>query len=203
MGRRCRNHSACRLPGLAATFPASDPPSVTQPLRDTKVVHHSQEGEAMNIHIGLSDQQRETAISILNTLLADEFVLYAKSRRFHWNVEGLNFSELHNLFEKQYEQLGQFIDEIAERVRALDGIATGSLQQYLELTRLMEQGDQRFDANGMIAALLDDHESLIRFLREDLKSCSNEQADEGTMDLLIRLMQDHEKMAWMLRAYLQ
>lgn len=111
----------------------------------------------MTIRIGLSDQQRETAVSILNTLLADEFVLYVKSRRFHWNVEGPNFSELHNLFEKQYEQLDQVIDEVAERARALGGIPMGSLQQYVELTRLMEQADQTFDAKGMIAALLDDH----------------------------------------------
>jgi starvation-inducible DNA-binding protein len=153
--------------------------------------------------IGISEEQRKAVVRILNTVLADEFVLYVKSRRFHWNVEGPDFSELHELFQKQYEQLGDVIDEVAERARALDGIAAGSFQEYLELTRLKEEPAQRYDARGMIAALLADHEAIVRNLRRDLRTCSSEHDDEGTMDFLTGLMQAHEKMAWMLRVYLR
>jgi starvation-inducible DNA-binding protein len=152
--------------------------------------------------IGIAEKQRQAVVAILNTVLADEFVLYTKSRRFHWNVQGPNFSELHDLFQKQYEQLSQIVDDVAERARALDGVAAGSLEEYLRLTRLNEEPTRSYDARGMIAALLADHETLIRSLRRDLRTCSDQHGDEGTMDFLTGLMQAHEKTAWMLRAYL-
>jgi starvation-inducible DNA-binding protein len=196
---------------LAATFPASDALALTQPRGDSHRAAAANEtfsddlsnGEAMAVNIGLSDKQREAVVRILNTVLADEFVLYVKSRRFHWNVEGPDFSELHELFERQYEQLGEIVDQVAERARALDGIAAGSLEEYLKLTRLKEEPGRNYDAREMIAALLADHETLIRCLREDLETCSKEHGDEGTMDFLTGLMQGHEKIAWMLRAYLR
>jgi len=153
--------------------------------------------------IGIAEPQRNAVVGILNTVLADEFVLYVKSRRFHWNVEGPDFSELHEIFQKHYEQLGEVIDDVAERARALDGIAAGSLEEYLELTRLKEEPARCHDARGMITALLADHEAIIRNLRRDLQTCSNEHGDEGTMDFLTGLMQAHEKMAWMLRVHLR
>ena len=157
----------------------------------------------MAINIGLTDKQREGVVSILNTVLADEFVLYTKSRRFHWNVEGPDFSELHDFFEKHYEQLGEIVDQVAERARALGGIAAGSLEEFLKLTRLKEEPGKQYDARGMIQALLADHETLIRSLRKDLEMSSNEHGDEGTTDFLTGLMQAHEKTAWMLRAYVR
>jgi starvation-inducible DNA-binding protein len=158
--------------------------------------------EGAFVDVGLSKDQREAVVTILNTVLADEFVIYIKSRRFHWNVEGPNFTELHGLFEKQYEQLGEIVDRVAERARALGGFAAGSLEQYLRLTRLTEQTGERYPARSMIEALLADHEALIRSLREDIEFVTGECGDEGTTDFLIGLMQEHEKIAWMLRAYL-
>jgi starvation-inducible DNA-binding protein len=166
-------------------------------------VHSQSAARTAPPEIGIADEQRQAVVGILNTVLADEFVLYMKTRRFHWNVEGPDFSELHDLFEKQYEQLAQVVDDVAERARALDGIPAGSLEEYLKLTRLKEEWTKIYDARGMIAALLADHESLIRNLRQDLRSCSVEHGDEGTMDFLTGIMQTHEKMAWMLRAYLR
>ena len=166
-------------------------------------VHSQSAVQRSPAQIGIADKQRQAVVEILNTTLADEFVLYVKSRRFHWNVEGPDFSELHGLFEKHYEQLGEIVDDVAERARALDGIAAGSLEEYLKLTRLKEDPARVYDARGMIAALLADHEALIRNLRHDLGICSGEHADEGTTDFLTGLMQAHEKMAWMLRAYLR
>ncbi len=151
----------------------------------------------------LPDAERRAVVAILNVVLADEFVLYTKARRFHWNVEGRHFSELHALFQDQYEQLAEIIDEVAERARALDGYAAGSLEEYLELTRLDEDNRKRQDAAGMIASLLADHERIVRALRIDLKSCMEDYSDEGTTDFLRGIMQTHEKMAWILRAHLR
>ena len=159
--------------------------------------------EGTLVDVGLSNDQRGAVVAILNTVLADEFVIYVKSRRFHWNVEGPNFTELHGLFEKQYEQLGEIVDRVAERARALGGFAAGSLEQYLRLTRLKEQTGAQYLGRSMIGALLADHEALIRSLREDVEFVSGECGDEGTTDFLIGLMQEHEKIAWMLRAYLR
>jgi starvation-inducible DNA-binding protein len=153
--------------------------------------------------VGLGEKSREAVVAVLNTVLADEFVLYTKTRRFHWNVQGPDFSALHALFQQQYEQLGRIVDDVAERARALDGFAAGSLEEYLRLARLGEGPAGNYDARGMIAALLADHEALVRSLREDLRACSDRHGDEGTTDFLTGLMQAHEKTAWMLRAHLR
>ena len=158
--------------------------------------------EAHPPDIGLSDTERRAVVGILNALLADEFVLYTKTRRFHWNVVGPNFSELHALFKAQYEELEQIVDAVAERARALGGIAAGSMEEYLDLTRLDEAPGESYDAHGMVAALLADHESLVRTLRLDLESCSVDHGDERTTDFLTGMMQSHEKMAWVLRSHL-
>src|SRR5205823_13254296 len=99
--------------------------------------------------------------------LADEFVLYTKTRRFHWNVVGADFGELHKFFEAQYEALDDIVDEVAERARALDVTSAGSLKEFGELTRLKEQAGGNPDASGMLGALLDDHEAVIRSLHND------------------------------------
>jgi starvation-inducible DNA-binding protein len=159
--------------------------------------------DAQRTGIGLGDPERRAVVATLNTVLADEFVLYAKTRRFHWNVEGPDFAALHALFEKQYRELSDIIDDVAERARALDGMAAGSLEEYLELTRLGEGVGERYSAAGMIGALLADHERIIRNLRIELEVCMDDYGDQGTMDFLIGLMQVHEKMAWILRAHLK
>jgi starvation-inducible DNA-binding protein len=161
------------------------------------------EEKKMRINIGLNDKQRGGVITILNTLLGDEFVLYAKTRRFHWNVTGPQFVELHKFFEAQYEELGEVVDAVAERIRALDGMAAGSLEEFLKLTHLPEEPNKKFDAKGMLAALLADHESIAQHLRQDLGTCEEKFGDVGTSDFLTGLMQQHERMAWMLRSYLK
>ena len=157
----------------------------------------------MRINIGLNDKQRGGVITVLNTLLADEFVLYTKTRRFHWNVTGPNFSELHRFFDEQYQLLSDIVDEVAERVRHLDGLAAGSLEEFLKLTHLPEDANKKLDAKAMLAALLNDHESIAQHLRQDLATIEEKSGDVGSADFLVDLMQRHEKMAWMLRSFLK
>lgn len=154
------------------------------------------------LDIGLSDKQRNGVIDILNAALADEFVLYAKTRNYHWNVTGPQFNDLHKFFESQYEEIEGFIDATAERARALGGTALGSLQGFLKHTRLKETTGAPPAAMNMVAGLLADHQTIIRQLREDISTVSDKYGDEGSVDFLTGTLEAHEKMAWMPRAFL-
>ena len=153
----------------------------------------------MKPKIGISDKNLEAVVKTLNALLSDEYVLYTKTRKFHWNVEGPLFHDLHKFFESQYEELNEIVDEVAERARALGGISFGTLNEFLEHARLKEWPGKNQAAPAMIADLLHDHEAVIETLRSDLETCSDELGDMGTSDFLTGLMEKHEKMAWMLR----
>ncbi|KXK23891.1 MAG: Ferritin, Dps family protein [Chloroflexi bacterium OLB15] len=152
-------------------------------------------------NIGLSDKARQASIKLLTTSLANTFVLYTKTRKYHWNVTGINFMQLHQLFESQYEQLDESMDEIAERIRQLGGIAPGTLAEMQEYATLSEQPGINPDEKGMIANLLHDHETVIQSLREAADAVE-EFDDMGTNDFFIGLVQEHEKAAWFLRAHL-
>lgn len=157
----------------------------------------------MKINIGLQDKYCKGSINILNKLLSDEYVLYTKTRNYHWNVKGPDFSELHKFFEAQYEELNEIIDETAERVQQLGGNAFGTLKEFSKNTTLSEIPGDYPEANKMIRNLLVDHESIIGSLRKDLETCAQDFKDMGTSDFLTGLMEQHEKMAWMLRSYVK
>jgi len=154
---------------------------------------------AIQPNIGLDNDVRHSVVEILNHTLADEAVLTLKTRSADWNESGAGFFELHILFNSQYEQLNDISDEIAERARILGGVAIGSLQEFIKYTRMQEQPGVVPD----ILRLLADHEAVIRFLREDTRKCTEEYEDEGTFELLVSVMRLHEKMAWMLRSYIE
>ncbi|MBA4385525.1 MAG: DNA starvation/stationary phase protection protein [Anaerolinea sp.] len=150
-------------------------------------------------NIGLESDVRLPIIKILNSTLSNEAVLALKTRNAHWNVRGANFFELHILFDTQYKQLNDISDEVAERVRMVGGIAIGSFAEFLAHTQLEERPGEVPN----ILHLLADHETIIRYLHDDIRKCSDDYEDEGTVDLLVSVMRIHEKMAWMLRSYIE
>lgn len=156
----------------------------------------------MKPNIGLNDSQRKGVVEILNRLLADEVVLYVKTRNYHWNVEGPDFSETHKFFEAQYEQLDEIMDAVAERARALGGRAAGSLGEYLKLTKLKEDDGKVSGEKAMIKDLLLSHETIVQRLRKEVVIVGDKLGDIGTNDFITGVIEDHEKMAWMLRSYL-
>jgi starvation-inducible DNA-binding protein len=156
----------------------------------------------MKPNIGLTDAQRSGLVGLLEGILADEHVLYLKTRNAHWNVTGPLFGPLHELFEKQYDGMEGFIDEVAERIQQLGHPAVGTYAAYLKKTRLQELEGHGHSAEAYLKILLADHETLIRQLRSDLRQADDDLGDAGTGDFLTGLMQAHEKMAWMLRASL-
>ena len=157
----------------------------------------------MKPNIGMADGDRQAVVQILNTLLSDEYVLYTKTRNYHWNVTGPHFAELHKLFETLYTSLDDGVDAVAERARALGGRAFGSLSEFAKAARLTEDPGAVPSAREMLGALLADHEAVIRTLRADVDTVNDTHGDAGTADFLTGLLEQHEKTAWMLRAHLE
>jgi len=155
---------------------------------------------ASDTNIGISEPNKQAVANELNKLLADEFVLYTKTRKFHWNVEGAQFHDLHLFFEKQYDQIAIMMDNVAERIRKIGHYAIGSMSQFLKEASLLEHEDQETPAAAMLQQLLEDHETIIRRLRNDIDTFQDKYKDAGTADFITGLIEQHETMAWMLRA---
>jgi len=157
----------------------------------------------MKANIGLNDEARLEVGEILNLLLADEYVLYATTRDYHWNVTGPEFHSLHKQFEGQYEQIAQWIDDVAERARAIGAGARGNWADLAKSARSSADPGIGLPAGRMIAELLGLHDDMIVKLRADGEACMDRFKDAGTADFLTGLMEQHEKAAWMLRAQLE
>jgi starvation-inducible DNA-binding protein len=156
----------------------------------------------MKTNIEIAEVHATEIARLLNTLLADEYLLYTKTRNAHWNIQGMNFIELHKFFETQYDALDIIIDDVAERVRALGHFALGTLKDFTAMTRLSEHNHDFSDQKHIIQTLLEDHEAVVRSLRKEILITGDEYRDMGTADFMTGLMEQHEKMSWMLRAHL-
>jgi len=157
----------------------------------------------MQTNIGITEANRKAVAGQLAKLLADEFVLYTKTLNAHWNVEGTDFHSMHLFFEGQYGQLQEQTDSVAERIRSLGHYAPGTMKLFLELTHLTEFNESKNDSLGYIKELLQDHESIVEFIRGNINSFANDYGDATTSDFITGLAEAHEKMAWMLRAHLK
>ena len=155
----------------------------------------------MKADTGLVPGKSQMAAEKLNIILADEFVLYTKTRNYHWNVEGSNFMEMHKFYETMYVELEEVIDVIAERIRSIGHYSQGRLRDFLDQTNLLEQ-DYTTDQKQQLQNLLEDHQTIIRYLRRDIPVFNDDYDDIGNADLLTSLLKSHEKWAWFIRSYL-
>ena len=151
------------------------------------------------LNIGLSDEQRQGVIDLLNCDLANAYLLLIKTKKYHWDVVGPQFRSLHELWEEHYQALTENIDAIAERVRMLGGYPVGTAKGFLECASINEHAGSLPNAYGMVENLVVDHELVIRNLRDHVDQCAENYHDQGTADFLTGLMEQHEQMAWMLR----
>lgn len=156
----------------------------------------------MKPNIGISEKNLKNSATILSTVLADEMSLYIKTRKAHWNVTGESFMELHKLFEGQYKQLEEDIDEIAERIGKLGHKTIGTMLEYSKLSAIKEHPGNYSASKDTLKELLKDHETVIMQLRCSVDACVKENKDAGTADFLTGLMEQHESTAWILRRYL-
>ncbi len=155
----------------------------------------------MKPDLGISAKNLKSVNEILNNVLADGNIMYIKLRKFHWNLSGDNFLELHELFEAQYNAVAEAVDLVAERISTLGGEAIGTAVEFAEKSQLQENPGKLPDNQGMLKELVSDHETIIKSLRSNLDDCEEKYGDAGTADFLNGLMQEHEKMAWKLRKF--
>jgi len=156
----------------------------------------------MKPNIGISDKDLDCSISVLTNLLSDEMTLYVKTRKFHWNVSGKSFMEVHKLFQGQYSELEETIDFVAERIGKLGGKTIGTMKEFAEHARIKESPEVYPSQKDMLRELLQDHETVIIEIRKDIVKCSGKNEDAGTIDFLTGIMEQHETTAWILRRYL-
>ncbi|MCO4754097.1 MAG: DNA starvation/stationary phase protection protein [Bacteriovoracaceae bacterium] len=153
------------------------------------------------MNLGMEEKGMKTVANGLSSILADSYFLYLKTHNYHWNVEGPRFKELHEMFEEQYTEMAQAVDDIAERIRTLGFKAPGTFKEFNKLTSIEEiEGD--IDSNKMLEDLGKAHESIARKSREVI-GIASEIHDEATADLLTARITTHEKTAWMLRSTLK
>lgn len=155
------------------------------------------------LNIGLSEEQRTGVCQLLNKDLANAYLLLIKTKKYHWDVTGPEFRSLHQLWEEHYQILTETIDSIAERVRQLGNFPVGTAEGFLQYGDIKEHSGDVPPSYEMVSNLVDDHEQVIRSLREHVDQCSDQFHDEGTADFLTGIMEQHEEMAWMLRSFIE
>jgi starvation-inducible DNA-binding protein len=128
----------------------------------------------MQPNIGLAEDHRQGVVQLLTVQLADEYVLYTKTRDYHWNVVGPQFHDLHKLLEDQYTGLNKVVGDIAERIRVLGEPTIGTLAEFVRHTRLKEHPGNSPAAHEMLAKLQTDHEILVRQLHSNAETCADE-----------------------------
>lgn len=155
------------------------------------------------LRIGLTETERTGSIEELNVALANESLLLIKTKKVLWDIVGPQFLTLKELLNAQTQTLSVAIDGIAERIRTLGGYPIGTAAGFLALTELKEHPGRVLDATAAIEMLLDDHEALIRLHRRLVDRCERTHHDRGSADFAVRLLEQHEQMAWILRSFIE
>jgi starvation-inducible DNA-binding protein len=166
--------------------------------KENSMLTTSENPVAQEINIGISEKDRKKVSKGLSKLLADSYLLYLKTQNYHWNVTGHMFRALHALFEEQYQEQAQAIDDIAERIRALGEFAPGSFADFSKVSSIREDTSHP-TAEEMIQNILQGNESVVTTAREVI-ALTDGCEDDVTADLLVERMRVHEKNAWMLRS---
>jgi len=143
-----------------------------------------------------ADDTRDIAAA-LNTLLADVFALYLKTKNFHWHVSGPHFRDYHLLLDEQGDQLFAMTDDIAERVRKVGGTTLRSIGQIGRMQRILDNDADYVTPDDMLAELRDDNKQLVASMRETHGLC-DEHDDVASASLLENWIDQGERREWFL-----
>ncbi|KAF0822715.1 Dps family protein [Cytobacillus firmus] len=139
-------------------------------------------------------------VKAVNQQVANWTVLYVKLHNFHWYIKGKNFFTLHAKFEELYNEANVHVDELAERILALEAKPVATMKEVLETSSLKEATGKE-NEEQMVQSVVDDFEKMVDELQEAIE-LAEEAKDEGTGDMLIAVKQSLKKHIWMLKAYL-
>ena len=160
-------------------------------------------GTVRAMPLGLEEKAREASAQALNQILADTITLTHLYKKHHWQVSGSDFYQLHLLFDKHYEEQSELIDEIAERIQLLGGVAVAMSHDVAELTTIPRPPRDREEPRTQIARILEAHEIIMKEVRTAAKKAS-EAGDEGTNDLLISdVLRTNEMQTWFVSEHVQ
>jgi starvation-inducible DNA-binding protein len=133
----------------------------------------------------------------LNTLLADAFALYLKTKNFHWHVSGRHFRDYHLLLDEQSEAIFGTTDQLAERVRKLGGITLRSIGQIAKLQTIQDNDEPYVLPREMLRELMEDNKQMAAAMRKAHK-LADDNDDTGTAQLLELFIDETEKRTWFL-----
>lgn len=138
----------------------------------------------------------KTAIKVL---LANATVMYYKAHQFHWNVEGIEFTQYHAFFEDIYTDVYNSVDPIAELLRKLDEYAPVSIDALYKFKTLEEEAEQKVLLTDILASLLAANEEVIASLNK-VFSLATKQNQQGICNFIADRIDTHQKHGWWLRA---
>jgi starvation-inducible DNA-binding protein len=147
--------------------------------------------------IDLSNEASGAVAAALNEILADSFVLFVKTKNFHWHVSGPHFRDYHLMFDEQAEQIFATIDELAERVRKIGCTTLRSIGHISKLTMLPENDEDFVEPQAMLAELIADHRKIVANMRRAHK-LADEHNDVATASLLETFIDGAERRLWFL-----
>ena len=140
--------------------------------------------------------------NLLNTLLADEYVIYTKTKNVHGSIMGQNFTEIPNFFENHFEQLFKIIDGVEDKVKMLGHVVISSFKDLLSFTHFNKRTVDFTDKNEMIQTLIADHETMINVISNDIKPVTEKYNDNRINDFVASVKVQHEEMARTLKIHL-
>jgi starvation-inducible DNA-binding protein len=152
--------------------------------------------------IYVDGSEKTQLIEALNQHLADTADLYSQNKQAHWNVKGKDFFQLHQLFDTLAEEIQPFIDEIAERVTALGGYATGTVRMAAESSRLPEFPVDCLEGGDVLRVMVERYGAFCAATHEGIES-TDELGDPTTADLLTDISRVADKHLYFLEAHLQ
>ncbi len=160
-------------------------------------------GEVIHdLPIGLDAKVREQACAFLNVILADTITLRDLYKKSHWQVGGPTFYQLHLLFDKHYGEQNEMVDQLAERIQMLGGVAVAMAPDVAETTRIERPPRDREEVPVMISRVLEAHELILKDAREKARKASD-LGDDGTNDLLVSsIVRTNEMQVWFLSEHL-
>jgi starvation-inducible DNA-binding protein len=159
-------------------------------------------GTVRDFPIGMSKETREHSCQRLNQILADTQILYSLYKKHHWLMRGPTFYQLHLLLEKHANEQLPLIDEIAERIQTLGGVAIGDPRQVAEITVIPRPPDGVEEVPAMLSRLLEAHETIL-VAAHDAAARAADMGDDGTNDLLVsNVIRTGELQAWFLAEHL-
>jgi starvation-inducible DNA-binding protein len=156
----------------------------------------------MNSATRISEQNKEVVVTFLNLLLADEYVLYTKTRTAHWNVDGSNYFEMHVFLENQSNEIDFIIDDLAEQIQSHGHFALGSLKNFLSIAKISEDNFDFANSGKIFETLRYDHETIIQIIQHEIKPISDEFNDCATAEFLSGILEKHKKLVWKLRLFM-